>query len=584
MLKTLKKFYWFLFRHKKALSAFVFTLTVATILENISPYIYKLLIDAIPSQNYQLLLKIAILFVGIKIAVNFLTALSDYLGDKVLIPASKEARIAVFRRILDLDFDFHTNKNTGSLISAFKRGDSAFFALFQSLNREIFRILISLLVVLFFFIRIAPSLAFLMLLISLANTFVSWRLIKFNLKKRASFNKAEDKVSGIIADNLINYETIKLFAREEKEENRLKEKFKGWTDKLWQYANSFRLMDIIVGTLSNLAILAAFWIVIQKLVNGEISAGDLVMVSSFVTSFYYQFFSLLYRLRAIAKSYIDIQHYFSVFNTDVLIKDPDKPVKIKDIKGDIRFEKVSFSYPENKENVLTNINFHVKPGESAAFVGRSGAGKTTIIKLLLRFHDVTKGRILIDGIDIRNISQSQLRSFIGIVPQEPILFNETIGFNIAYGNDQATQEEVIKAAKMANLHQFIESLPQKYDMPVGERGVKLSGGQRQRLAIARVLLNDPKIIIFDEATSNLDPESEALIQDALWKIAKSKTVLIIAHRLSTVKQVDKILVLDNGQVVESGPHKKLIGKKQLYHHFWQLQSTGRNGQEANLLT
>jgi len=579
----IKRFYQFLFRYKKNFILFVFVLVIAAILGSLSPYIYKLLVDAAPSRDYQLLMKIVILFVGLKLAANLLNALSFYLGDRVLLPAARDARVMIFRRIQDLDFAFHVNKSTGALISAFKRGDGAFFSLFHDLNIHIFNIIIGLFVVLFFFTKITPLIAFLMVLIFLGNALVSWRLIKFNISKRKAFNRAEDKISGIITDNLINYETVKFFAQEKKEEDRLKGEFKDWLAKLWGYANSFRLMDVVIGTLSNLGILAVFWIVIRKLVMDEIGIGDLVMVASFTTSFYYRFFDLLYRFRDIAKHYIDIKRYFSILDNEILVKDPQKPVEIRDIKGEIRFEQVSFNYPENKESILTDINLHIKPGESIAFVGRSGVGKTTIIRLLLRFYDVNQGAILIDGVDIRNLTKSQLRSFIGIVPQEPILFNNTIGFNISYGNSQAEKADIIRVTRIANLHDFIETLPLGYETQVGERGIKLSGGQKQRLAIARMLLTNPKIIIFDEATSNLDSESERLIQHALWKIAQDRTMLIIAHRFSTVRRADKIVVLDEGQVVESGSHDKLMKKKGLYSYLWNLQARGQIDIDSELL-
>ena len=572
MLKIFKRFFRFIFNYKKQYIVFVFVMVAAAVTSNLIPFIYKILVDAIPSYDYQLLVKIVILFVGVRLIVNWLQTLSRYLGDKVLIPASKDARILVFKRIQDLDFTFHVNKSTGSLISAFKRGDSAFFNIFHNLHFNVADMIISLIVVTFFFNRITPLISFLMLLIFVINSFISWYLIKFNIKKRKTFLKSEDKISGIITDNMINYETVKFFAQEEREESRLKTEFKDWIKNLWGYSKSFRLMEISVGTLSNFGILAIFFIVVNKLVNGDITTGDLIMVISFTTAFYFRFFDLLHRLREIAKNYVDIERYFSILDNEILIKDPIKPIKGKEIKGEIQFNNVSFSYPDNKKNLLYNINLHIKPGESIAFVGRSGVGKTTIVRLLLRFYDVSKGKILVDGIDVRDFTKSQLRSFIGIVPQEPILFNNTIGFNIAYGNPKARKQDIKQVVRMANLDRFIDNLPLGYKTIVGERGIKLSGGQKQRLAIARMLLVNPKIIIFDEATSNLDSESERLIQNSLWKISRDRTILIIAHRFSTIRKVDKVIVLEQGKVIESGKHNDLIKKKGLYSYLWRLQS------------
>ncbi len=572
MLKIFKRFFRFIFNYKKQYIVFVFVMVAAAVTSNLIPFIYKILVDAIPSYDYQLLVKIVILFVGVRLIANWLQTLSRYLGDKVLIPASKDVRILVFERIQDLDFTFHVNKSTGSLISAFKRGDSAFFNIFHNLHFNVADMIISLIVVTFFFNRITPLISFLMLLIFVINSFISWYLIKFNIKKRKSFLKSEDKISGIITDNMINYETVKFFAQEKREGSRLKAEFKDWIKKLWGYSKSFRLMEISIGTLSNFGILAIFLIVVNKLVNGDITTGDLIMVISFTTAFYFRFFDLLHRLREIAKNYVDIERYFSILDDEILIKDPIKPIKVKEIKGEIQFNNVSFSYPDNKENLLDNINLHIKPGESIAFVGRSGVGKTTIVRLLLRFYDVSKGKILVDGIDVRDFTKSRLRSFIGIVPQEPILFNNTIGFNIAYGNPKARKQDIEQVVRMANLDRFINNLPLGYKTIVGERGIKLSGGQKQRLAIARMLLVNPKIIIFDEATSNLDSESERLIQDSLWKISQDRTILIIAHRFSTIRKVDKVIVLEQGKVIESGKHNDLIKKKGLYSYLWRLQS------------
>ena len=570
-----KRYYQFLFRYLKSFIAFSFVLGLGTILENLNPYFYKLLVDRIPQRNYQELMMLLFVFVGVRVTANLLETLSYYLGDRILIPAARDARTAVFRHIQDLDFAFHVNKNTGSLISAFKRGDSAFFDLFHQIHHNIGRILISLLVVFFFFGKILPLIAGILLVILVGNIFLGWRLIRINMRKRTAFNAAEDRISGVITDNLINYETVKFFAQEEREERRLKIEFKDWMTKLWEYANSFRLIDITIGGFSNLGIFLIFWLVIKNVVQGQLTAGDFVMVATFIGGFYYQFFNILYQSRNIAKGYVDIERYFSILDDEIQVRNPAKPVKAKDVKGEIKFEKVSFSYPDSKEKVLSNFNLLIRPGDSVAFIGRSGAGKTTLVRLLLRFYDVSQGRITLDGIDIRNFSKDYLRSLIGIVPQEPILFDNTIAYNISYGKSRASSTEIIKAAKMANLHKFIDSLPLKYKTEVGERGIKLSGGQKQRLAIARMLLINPKIIIFDEATSNLDSESERLIQRALWKIAKSRTVLIIAHRFSTTRRANRIVVIDNGRITETGTHQDLVEKKKgIYQYLWQLQATG----------
>ncbi len=576
MVKTFKRFYQFILRYKVDFAIFMVVLIVAGISENLSPYLLKLLVDNATKGNLQILFTLLLGFVGIRVAATLIDTLSYYLGDRVQIPAARDARVTIFKYIQDLDFAFHVNKNTGSLISAFKRGDGAFFTLFMNFHQEVLRTVISLGVVLFFFSKVNPVILAMMLGLFVVNVTVMGFLIKFNLKTRKEFNDSEDQISGIITDNLISYETVKFFAQERAEENRLKKSFEDWTKKIWKFSNSFRLMDISIGTLSSLGMFLILGTVIKMLITGKIGLGDFVMVSSFLSGFYYRFFGLFFQLRNIAKSFIDLEKYFDILDNDVMVKDPVIPKTIENVEGKIEFKEVGFVYPGNKKNVVENVNLEISPGESVAFVGRSGAGKTTLVKLLLRFYDLKKGKILVDGVNIRQFDKSYLRSLLAVVPQEPILFNNTIGFNIGYGKGGAEMKEIKEAAKMANLDEFIESLPLKYETQVGERGIKLSGGQKQRLAIARAVLCNPKILIFDEATSNLDSESERLIQEALWNTVQNRTLLIIAHRFSTIRRADKIVVLQHGRIVEMGKHVDLIKIKDgVYQKLWTLQAKGK---------
>ncbi len=408
------------------------------------------------------------------------------------------------------------------------------------------------------------------------NTMVMLGLIKLNMATRKKFNEAEDEVSAVITDNLLNYETVKFFAQENKEGKRLAKSFVGWTKTIWGFSNSFRLMDISLGTLSGLGMFWIMTVVVKMLAKGQVGVGDFVMISGFITGFYYRFFSLFFQLRNIAKSFIDLEKYFQILDNPIKVKDPAVPKQIEKFRGKIKFDQVSFRYPSNRKQVLSKINLVIPQGESVALVGKSGAGKSTVVKLLLRFYDPTRGKIEVDGVDIKKMTKSYLRSFMGVVPQEPILFNNTIGFNIGYGKKRAKLWEIKKAAQMANLADFIEGLPDKYETQVGERGIKLSGGQKQRLAIARALLADSPIIIFDEATSNLDSESEGKIQEALWSAAKNRTLIIIAHRFATIRRAKRIVVFDKGRIVETGDHQKLIKKENgVYKKLWTLQVKGK---------
>ena len=573
-MKYILRFYQFLGRYKWRMLLFLSVTVVAIVVESVRPYWLKMILDNAESGNSQGTILYLALFGFSTIGSNWISSLSYFLGDSVLIPFAREIRETVFRKILDLDFAFHVERSTGSMISAFRRGDSTIFDLFQNLHSELFPVIVNLIVAMYFLAMASIELSVILFVMFAFNLILVWWLVKVNLKTRTDFNTAEDNVSGVITDSIINYETVKFFAGEKKESRNLGTKFDNWTQKLWGFSNSFRLMDVTIGTTSGAGMLLILWLSVNKLGQG-FTLGDLVMVTGFLTAFHYQFFNLFFRLRNIAKNMVDLEKYLSILDRDVSVKDPINPAYPEKVKGRIVFDQVTFSYPRDTTKTLDEINFAVEPGTRVAFVGRSGAGKTTIIKLLLRFYDPTSGRITFDGIDIRDMTKSSLRLLLGVVPQEPIMFNNTLKFNLSYGKDEATIEEIEEAARKANILDFINSLTDKWETQVGERGIKLSGGQKQRLAIARALLSNPKVLVFDEATSNLDSESELKIQSALDEAAKERTVIIIAHRFSTIRNADNILVLSGGTVVESGNHKSLIAKKGIYQKLWNLQAKGK---------
>jgi ATP-binding cassette subfamily B protein len=573
MLKTYKLYYSFLWHYKKQFILFILVLIGTSIFSSIQPYFYKLFIDSIPGVNHEHLFYLLSIFIVVRFLDLITANLMYYFSDSVIFSASRDVRLAVFKRIHDLDFAYHLSKSTGSLLSVIKRGDGAFFDLHNTVNINMAKIVISLIVVLGFFFKINWQLNVALFLSFFVNFLFARFLIKNNLETRNTYNKVDDEIAAIITDNLINYETVKLFAKEDWEYDRLEGKYKTWLKALWLHTNSFRLIDVVVGTTGNIGLFIVLLLGLSQVSKNNLTAGDYVMVIGFVTSFYPKFFELVYQLRNLTRNYSDIEKYFDILNLNTVVKDPICPLKLAHLKGEIIFDNVYFSYPDGKRDAINCLNLTVKPGESVAFVGHSGVGKTTIIKLLMRFFDPTSGQILLDGVNIKNFTKNNLRSFMGTVPQEPVLFNNTIAYNIAYGAINPNKKEIIKAAKLANLHNFIESLPAKYETQVGERGMKLSGGQKQRLAIARMILSNPDIIIFDEATSQLDSESERQIQDAFWKAAEGKTTLIIAHRLSTITRADKIIVLNHGGIAEIGTHDELLRiNNGVYSRFWTLQT------------
>ncbi len=575
MIKVLRTFYLFVFKNKPLFVGLILLIVLSNILFSLNPVFYKQFVDTIPSLNESVLLKILAIYMLVRVSAVITDMATFWIGDIISFNAGVEARIKIFKKVQDLDFAFHSKKSTGSLISAFKRGDSAFFSFFHDIHHKMLGVLINFIVMIYFFSSLDPYIVAMIVGSLLATLFVAKFLITNNVNKRKIFNKEEDEISGIITDNLINFETVKLFAKEKWEEGKLRNSFIAWKKALWGYANTFRLIDGTMGAIINLSIFVILYLTIKQTASLNLTVGEFVLITGFLSNFYPKLWDLIWGFRDLAKNYADIEKYFSLLDNEVEVKEPENPIVVSKISGEIEFNNVSHSYEGGTKNAIKNLSLKIKKGESIAFVGRSGSGKTTITKLIMRFFDPEKGKISIDGIDIKKFTKSNLRSFFGVVPQEAVLFNNTIGYNIGYGSEKIGNMMAIKrAAKLANISDFIESLPEKYDTNVGERGIKLSGGQKQRLAIARMIMSEPDIIIFDEATSHLDSESEKLIQDAFWKYAKSKTTIVIAHRLSTVAKADRIVVLNKGEIVEVGKHSSLLKSKSgIYNRLWKIQQS-----------
>jgi len=570
--KILKTFYKFFFKKRAWAIFFIGLIFVSPAIESFSPYFYKLFVDAIPSYDTNLIMRILITYLAIRIIATIIDIVKMQVGDILSVDAGAETMSSIFSHVHKLDFAFHSSKSSGSLISAFKRGDGAFWNFYFAIHFRIVDVLVRFIVLLYFFKNLNTQI-FLMILVTFALTStITAVFVKYNIRARKKVNEYEDDISGVIVDNMINFETVKLFSKEKWEQNRLENIQSFWRKAVWKYIYTWRGFDLAMGIVMNASIFLILVYSLKMTMNKTFTIGDFVLVTSFLQSFYSHLFDLVFGLRDIAKSYADIHKYFSILDNKVQITDPENPKVIKSVKGEIEFKDVNFAYDKHSNKALKNIKLKIRQGQSIALVGRSGAGKTSFIKLLLRFFDPDSGNIIIDGLNLKKMTKTYLRSLFGVVPQEPILFNSTILYNIKYGKPKATKAEITAASKMANIYDFIESLPEKYETQVGERGIKLSGGQKQRLAIARMILSDPKIIIFDEATSQLDSESEKLIQEAFWKASNGKTVIIIAHRLSTIQRADKIVVLERGRIVEEGSHQELLLRdKSLYSHFWELQ-------------
>jgi subfamily B ATP-binding cassette protein MsbA len=379
-------------------------------------------------------------------------------------------------------------------------------------------------------------------------------------------------VQSYLHERVTGISVIKSFALEDKEQERFDETNGNFLDKALDHTRWNAKAFAVVNTITDVAPLLVIAYAGYQVINGSLSVGIMVAFIAYIDRLYNPLRRLVNASTSLTQSFASMDRVFELMEEPYDIRDKSDAKELPRIEGEIQFERVSFSYGENEEPVLRDVNFTVKPGETVALVGMSGGGKSTIVSLIPRFYDVTAGSIMIDGYDLRDVQLKTLRDQIGLVLQDSILFSDSVKSNILMGNPDATDEEVIAAAKAANAHDFIESLPEGYDTTVGERGVKLSGGQKQRIAIARVFLKNPPLLILDEATSALDLESEALIQESLERLASDRTTVIVAHRLSTITHADKIFVIDHGELKEAGSHAELMAQQGIYYNLFQVQS------------
>lgn len=580
----LKRFYGLIFRHAKLFTFSTFLVILTSILANIAPFMLRDMVNAVEDHKFDAAISVFMIILVVKAAEILISNISRYVIDEVIIRVLAETRNMIFGHLHNLDFHYHTNKSSGKLISILKRGENAGFQYYDELNVNLLTTLIDFVFLLVVFSQLYPKLLYFSIALFALNAFIMYFTVRYNISEREKYKVAEDALTILTVDNMVAFDTVKYFSGEHKEQrnhNRLMERF---AKAFIHYSLSFRIMDIANGGLLSLGAVGMVGIALFDLINGTIRIGDFILVTAFSTSFSTEMNQVVYRLRNLLKLQGDLEDYISILDEEVVVKDTVDAKMEKQwiqsvVKGQrgvsITFKDISFSYEKTHKNALSGVNLKIKPNESVAFVGISGVGKTTLTKLLMRFYDPTEGEILVNDMPITSIAKSSLRRAIGIVPQETVLFNNTIGYNIAYGDQDKGSGDLEKALKMAHLDGFVKSLPQGLDTIVGERGIKLSGGQKQRLAIARAFMKDAPIIILDEATSNLDSESERMIQDAFWKLAKNKTTIIIAHRLSTVRKVDRIIVFEKGRIVDQGTHDELRRKDSgLYRYLWELQSKG----------
>ncbi|MCL5061156.1 MAG: ABC transporter ATP-binding protein/permease [Candidatus Thermoplasmatota archaeon] len=537
------------------------------------PLVLKEIIDALDQPRPERVLPLAlILGYGIlRFASTTFADLRDVVFAKVTQRAMRRISMAVFKHLHALSLRFHLERQTGGITRDIERGSKALSSLVGYLLFRITPTVLEILLVAgILFVKLdwvfgVLTLVTLAAYIGFTVTITEWRT---QFVRRA--NTLDSEAYGRAIDSLLNYETVKYFGNEKYEAERYDKSLVEWEDMALKSQRSLGLLNAAQAGVIAVGVTLMVLRAAAGVVEGTLTLGDLVMVNAFLLQMFQPLSFLGVMYRQIKESITDVERMFALMQRPREVEDKADARDLDVVAGEVKFEHVSFAYNPDRP-ILHDVSFTIPAGKTVAAVGASGAGKSTLARLLFRFYDVGAGSIAIDGQDIRHVTQDSLRAAIGVVPQDTVLFNDSIYYNIAYGRPDASRDEVIEAARAAHILSFIESLPQGWDTVVGERGLKLSGGEKQRVAIARTLLKNPAILILDEATSALDTKTEKAIQAELLEIARSRTSLIIAHRLSTVVEADEILVMDGGRIVERGRHPDLLAQNGVYAHMWALQ-------------
>lgn len=495
----------------------------------------------------------------------------EYIFAPVAQYAQRAVATATFAHLHKLSLRYHLEKRTGGLSRIIERGIRSIGFLFRFLLFNIGPTLLQLAIAGAAF-WIAYSWEFALIAVAVVITYIWFTVTttEWRLKFRRDMNKKDTEANAKAIDSLLNYETVKYFNAETFETERYDGAMAGYQKAAILSRTSLATVNIGQSFLMNLGLVALVLLAAQRVLSGTMTTGDIFAITMVMMQVYRPLNILGFAYREIKQALTDMEKMFSLLDIEPEVQDAPHATDIKNVKGGITFENVAFHYDADRP-ILKNISFDIQPGQTVAVVGPTGAGKSTLSRILFRFYDIESGQVRIDGQSLADITQDSLRKSIGIVPQDTVLFNDTVGYNIAYARPGAHQSDIEAAAKAAQIHDFITALPKGYDTMVGERGLKLSGGEKQRVAIARTLLKNPAILILDEASSALDSVTERDIQSALENASKNRTTLVIAHRLSTIVNADKIIVMEDGNIAEQGTHWELLKKGGLYKSLWEQQ-------------